>query len=292
MSVAIGADVVVVDDVLDQGRFDALGHELRSAVTSRSTRASGTRRGDWATVLRCAAAPCTTTRRAHSTGRVCDTRRRVWSTTSSTPYVDLRQRILRSWGERGSTGRPSFSRPGCTRWEAPCRCTGTAVRTRGAFTFFAHPRWGVHWGGELVVLDDEESGAQHTPLGVTGWIEEDQVGSALGTLRLSAAQPSGAVGTRPAAHDHPGRPERRRPRPHEPGWLLPAALSGSRRGIPPAWHLGAQGERAGVRLMGHRRRPGPGADRPGVPLGGAGGRDHPVRHGGDLCRGPRRVAPR
>jgi Rps23 Pro-64 3,4-dihydroxylase Tpa1-like proline 4-hydroxylase len=51
----------------------------------------------------------------------------------------------------------------------------------GAFTYFAHPRWGVHWGGELLVLDDDHSSTSNAPQGVTGWMEDDEVGSALAT---------------------------------------------------------------------------------------------------------------
>jgi hypothetical protein len=42
----------------------------------------------------------------------------------------------------------------------------------GALTFFAHPYWGVHWGGELLLLDE---GVTVPPLGMTGWMVEDRV---------------------------------------------------------------------------------------------------------------------
>ena len=48
----------------------------------------------------------------------------------------------------------------------------------GAFTFFAHPRWGVHWGGELLLLDE---GADVAPLGTTGWMVDDQADSGVAT---------------------------------------------------------------------------------------------------------------
>jgi Rps23 Pro-64 3,4-dihydroxylase Tpa1-like proline 4-hydroxylase len=48
----------------------------------------------------------------------------------------------------------------------------------GAFTFFAHPRWGIHWGGELLLLDEETPVAQ---LGTVGWTAEDDVGPGVAT---------------------------------------------------------------------------------------------------------------
>ena len=51
----------------------------------------------------------------------------------------------------------------------------------GAFTYFAHPRWGIHWGGELLLLDDQPGGAEHPPQGTTGWMVEDEVDSLLAT---------------------------------------------------------------------------------------------------------------
>jgi hypothetical protein len=49
----------------------------------------------------------------------------------------------------------------------------------GAFTYFAHPRWGVHWGGELLILDDELSPAPPRPQGATGWLAEDEIPAGL-----------------------------------------------------------------------------------------------------------------
>lgn len=45
-------------------------------------------------------------------------------------------------------------------------CDGGAYS--GAFTLFTHPRWAVHWGGELLVLDDVASAAIRP-----SWIAED-----------------------------------------------------------------------------------------------------------------------
>jgi Rps23 Pro-64 3,4-dihydroxylase Tpa1-like proline 4-hydroxylase len=48
----------------------------------------------------------------------------------------------------------------------------------GAFTFFAHPEWGVHWGGELLLLDED---APVAALGTTGWMVDDRVDSGVAT---------------------------------------------------------------------------------------------------------------
>ncbi|MFL6139742.1 MAG: hypothetical protein ACJ74O_18365 [Frankiaceae bacterium] len=51
----------------------------------------------------------------------------------------------------------------------------------GAFTYFAHPRWGIHWGGELLLLDEEPLAGGRWPQGTTGWMVEDEVGPGLAT---------------------------------------------------------------------------------------------------------------
>lgn len=50
----------------------------------------------------------------------------------------------------------------------------------GAFTYFAHPQWGVHWGGELLLLRDDP-GLDWPTLGATGWMTHDEAGLDVGT---------------------------------------------------------------------------------------------------------------
>jgi hypothetical protein len=51
----------------------------------------------------------------------------------------------------------------------------------GAFTYFTHPCWGIHWGGELLLLDEPPADASHPAQGTTGWMVEDEVDSVLAT---------------------------------------------------------------------------------------------------------------
>ena len=57
-------------------------------------------------------------------------------------------------------------------------CDGAAYS--GAFTFFAHRRWSVHWGGELLLVDEPFAGTPPLPGGV-GWMEEDEFGLGVAT---------------------------------------------------------------------------------------------------------------
>lgn len=45
----------------------------------------------------------------------------------------------------------------------------------GAFTYFAHRQWGVHWGGELLLLPDDP-GVDWPMPGSTGWMVPDEAG--------------------------------------------------------------------------------------------------------------------
>jgi hypothetical protein len=56
------------------------------------------------------------------------------------------------------------------------------ARYSGAFTWFAHPRWGVHWGGELVV-EPPDDGQTIAPE-LEPWMLDDgtDCGSGIGTM--------------------------------------------------------------------------------------------------------------
>jgi hypothetical protein len=177
----IGADAVVVDDVLDPDDFAALGREL-GLGRYESVHARGWDRawrfGDGAP-LRGGAVyfdPTGSLDRPgvrYPTSSVVDT------------FIDALRALAVEHadvvGHEGSDWTTIFLSP----WLYP---VGSALSLHrdggaysGAFTYFAHPAWGVHWGGDLVVLDDDGSATSQAALGSLGWIQEDEVGTALGT---------------------------------------------------------------------------------------------------------------
>ena len=179
---AIGPDAVVIDDLLDKETFAAMGSELANgryeSVHSRGWDKAW-RVGD-GVPLRGGAVyydPFGAVDRPgarYPTSSVVDT------------FIDALRALAAQHpevvGREGRDWRTIFLSP----WLYP---VGSALSLHldggayaGAFTYFAHPTWGMHWGGELVLLDDDDDfvtpGAQ---LGVTGWLRRDEVGPALGT---------------------------------------------------------------------------------------------------------------
>ena len=71
----------------------------------------------------------------------------------------------------------------------------------GAFTFFAHPEWRMHWGGELFVLQDNGLAYAHEPLASAAtagqpWLSEaDRIddGAALGIATCIFPRPNRLV---------------------------------------------------------------------------------------------------
>jgi len=180
-TVAIGRDVVVVDDAMDPSVFATIGQEL-ALGRFESVHARG-----WDKAWRLVdGAPLRGGPVYYDPTGVFDRPGARYPTSSVVD--DFIDEVRRLAGEHpGVVGREGvdwvaiFLSP----WLYP---VGSALSLHrdggaysGAFTYFAHPRWGVHWGGELLVLDDEPSIAPQPAQGVTGWMEEDQVGSALAT---------------------------------------------------------------------------------------------------------------
>ncbi|HEY0640287.1 MAG TPA: hypothetical protein VGD67_21875 [Pseudonocardiaceae bacterium] len=172
-------DVVVADDVLDPAAFAALGRELANG-RYESVHARGWdkawRPGD-GRPLRGAAV-------YYDPARAFDRRPGARYPTSSVVdgFIDAVRALTAEHphvvGGEGVDWAAIFLSP----WLYP---VGSALSLHrdgaaysGAFTFFAHPRWGIHWGGELLLLDHE---APRAPLGTAGWMTEDDVGSALAT---------------------------------------------------------------------------------------------------------------
>jgi hypothetical protein len=180
-AVQVGADAVVIDDVLEPRLFAALGRELAlGRYESVHTRGwdKAWRLGDGAP-LRGGAVYYDPTASLDRPG--------VRYPTSSVvdDFIDALRGLAADHagavGREGMDWKAIFLSP----WLYP---VGSALSLHrdggpysGAFTYFAHPAWGVHWGGDLVVLGDDESLAPPAVLGMTGWIQEDEVGTALGT---------------------------------------------------------------------------------------------------------------
>ena len=178
--VLAGPDVVVVDDLLDQAAFAALGRQLADG-RYQSVHAAGWDRawrpGD--------GAPLRGGGVYYDPGDSLDRPGARYPTSSVVDeFVDAVRRLTGEHpqvvGAEGAEWTAMFLSP----WLYP---TGSALSLHrdgggysGAFTYFAHPRWGVHWGGELLLLEDDPS-AGHSALGTAGWLVEDEVGSGLAT---------------------------------------------------------------------------------------------------------------
>jgi hypothetical protein len=165
-------DVVVADDVLDETAFAALRQELAHA-RYESVHARG-----WAKAWRlCDGAPLRGAGVCYDpAGAVRSSGARYPTGTVVDDFIDAVRALAVEHpdvvGTEGAQWAALFLAP----WLYP---VGSALSLHrdgggysGAFTFFAHPRWGVHWGGELLLLDEQSSTA---PLGMTGWMVEDGV---------------------------------------------------------------------------------------------------------------------
>jgi hypothetical protein len=180
-TVLAGRGVVVVDDLLDPRTFAAVGQELANGHY-RSVHTPGWdkawRLGD-GTPLRGAGVYYDPTNASQKPGVRYPTSSVVDDLIDAVRGLTTEHRDV--VGAEGIDWVTIFLSP----WLYP---VGGALSLHrdgggysGAFTFFAHPRWGVHWGGELLLLDDEPSAAPHPSQGRTGWMEEDEVGSGLAT---------------------------------------------------------------------------------------------------------------
>lgn len=178
--VAAGRDFVVLDDVLDPARFRALRREI-AVGRYDSVHARGWdkawRLGDGAPLR---GSPVY----YDPTGAFQRPGARYPTSSIVDDFIDeLRRRAAQHQqivGREGVDWVAIFLSP----WLYP---VGSALSLHrdggaysGAFTYFAHPRWGVHWGGELLLLD-EPSGVARPALGETGWLEEDDAGPAIAT---------------------------------------------------------------------------------------------------------------
>ncbi len=65
------------------------------------------------------------------------------------------------------------------------------VRYSGAFTWFAHPRWGAHWGGELVVETADEG--QDISPELEPWVLEDGTDCGRGIATMVSPLPNRLV---------------------------------------------------------------------------------------------------
>jgi hypothetical protein len=180
-TVLVGRDVVVVDDLLDPPTFAAVRHELtnghyHSVHTPQWDKAW--RLGDGAP-LRGAAVYYDPANALQKPG--------IRYPTSSVvdEFIDALRGLTAEHRDVVGTEGADWAAIFLSPWLYP---VGSALSLHrdggnysGAFTFFAHSRWGVHWGGELLLLDDELSAAPHPSQGTTGWMEEDEVRSGLAT---------------------------------------------------------------------------------------------------------------
>lgn len=178
---AIGSDAVVVDDVLEMPAFQALGRELADG-RYESVHARGWdkawRVGDGAPLR---GGPVY----YDPTGAVDRPGARYPTSSVVDTFIDALRALAAQHpevvGREGRDWRTIFLSP----WLYP---RGSALSLHrdggaysGAFTYFAHPTWGFHWGGELVLLGDDDSASARAQLGTTGWLQPDEVGTALGT---------------------------------------------------------------------------------------------------------------
>jgi hypothetical protein len=173
-------DAVVVDDLLSPDSFAGIGREI-AAGDYVSVHARGWdkawRHGD-GFPLRGSAVyydPTAALRRPgarYPTSSVVD------------EFIDAVRRIAAHYphvvGQEGTDWIAMFLSP----WLYPVGSGLSLHRDSGdysgAFTYFAHPRWGIHWGGELLLLNDEPEAPQPA-MTKRRWMDEDEMGSQLAT---------------------------------------------------------------------------------------------------------------
>ncbi len=177
----VDRDFLVVDDLLDPATFAALGRELAGGAYE-SVHARG-----WDKAWRLGdGAPLRGSAVYYDPAKTIDRPGPRYPTASSVDVVIDAVRALAEEqphvvGREGNDWSSIFLSP----WLYP---VGSALSLHrdggaytGAFTFFAHPRWGVHWGGELLLLDSQTTTAHQHGQGSTGWLHEDDVDSLLAT---------------------------------------------------------------------------------------------------------------
>lgn len=177
----VDRDFVVIDDLLDPATFSALGRELAGGVYD-SVHARG-----WDKAWRLGdGSPLRGSAVYYDPSNVFDRPGARYPTTSSVDVVIDAVRALAAKhphvvGTEGTDWAGIFLSP----WLYP---VGSALSLHrdggaytGAFTFFAHPRWGVHWGGELLLLEANTTALSQQAQGSTGWFHEDQVDSLMAT---------------------------------------------------------------------------------------------------------------
>jgi hypothetical protein len=152
-AVLAGDDFVVVDDVLDPRAFAAIGRELANGRYD-SVHARG-----WDKAWRLAdGSPLRGAAVYYDPTGACSGPGTRYPTSSVVDEFidavrDLASEHRHVVGSEGTQWAALFLSP----WLYP---VGSALSLHrdgggysGAFTYFAHPRWDVHWGGELLLLD-------------------------------------------------------------------------------------------------------------------------------------------
>ena len=169
------ADAVVVDDVVDGQTFAAIRHELAGAAfTSVHSRGwdKAWRLGD-GDALR---GPPVYYDPASSIDRPGA---RYPTSSAIDRFVDAVRHLAKQHvgvvGREGVDWVAMYLSP----WLYP---VGSALslhrdggRYSGAFTYFAHPRWGAHWGGDLLLLEGGSSERARAEQAEIGWLAEDEV---------------------------------------------------------------------------------------------------------------------
>jgi hypothetical protein len=159
-AVLTGRDLVVVDDLLDPRAFAAVGRELEYGHYG-SVHARG-----WDKAWRLGdGAPLRGVPVYYDPGGTCRGPGVRYPTSSVIDeFIDavreLTERHRDVVGSEGVDWAALFLSP----WLYP---VGSALSLHrdgggysGAFTFFAHPHWDVHWGGELLLLDGDPTAEQ------------------------------------------------------------------------------------------------------------------------------------
>lgn len=176
-----GRDVVVVDDVLDRPSFAAIGQALLHGRYD-SVHARG-----WDKAWRlCDGTPLRGAGVYYDpTGAQARPGARYPTASIVDTFIDVVRALTTQHPQIVGTEGVEWSSMFLSPWLYPVGSALTLHRDggaySGAFTYFAHPRWGVHWGGELLILDDEPSPAPRQPQGATGWLAEDELHGGLAT---------------------------------------------------------------------------------------------------------------
>jgi hypothetical protein len=117
------------------------------------------------------------------------------------PMIDAVRRVANDWPRVGGVEGVDWLALYLSPWLYPA---GTALalhqdtgRYSGSFTYFAHPRWNVGWGGELLVSPARPPGS--APVDVGGledeplWMSDDAAGADAGLATCVSPRPNRLV---------------------------------------------------------------------------------------------------